>query len=95
MSMYGGMGPIDVAAENGDSRVQAMMSAGGQQPKGDVDYRVAQTPEQSCATCANFDGQQGCAVVAGTIDPRGVSNAYTPVGPSTASQETEAEAPLA
>ena len=87
------MDPLMQAQSNGMSRLDAMASDGALKAKGDVDYRVAETPEQSCGVCVHFDGQQGCEVVAGTIDPRGVSDAFEPAEvPAT---ETEAEAPLA
>lgn len=69
-SRLGAMGGGPEYAEmNGDE---------GKVPMGEVNYRPAEGPEMSCSTCAHFDGAGSCEVVAGEIDPRGVSDAFAP-----------------
>lgn len=59
-----------------NARIDSMM--GGKAPQAEVHYRPAATPDQSCSSCANFQPPQSCAVVAGVIDPHGVSDLFTP-----------------
>lgn len=44
--------------------------------KAEANYRDADTPEESCGTCANFDGHSTCKVVAGRISADHVSDEY-------------------
>lgn len=50
----------------------------GKQPFAAVHYRAADQPQQSCGTCEHFDGDDGCALVAGNIDPQGVCDLFAP-----------------
>jgi hypothetical protein len=55
--------------------------AGGAPPKtsqAQAHYGPALSAARSCALCANFDGNQGCAVVDGPVQPTGTSDLFTP-----------------
>lgn len=52
-------------------------TTGTKTSKADANYRIADTPDESCGTCNHFDGSGGCDVVAGHINPSHVSDHYS------------------
>lgn len=64
----------------------------GKVPMGDANYRMAESPEQSCAACIHFIGPDACEIVAGRIDPGGVSDFFetSVTGPPTGGPPTTA-----
>lgn len=70
MSRMGAMG----VAPDETTRMDA-----GKTPMGDAGYRQAETPEMSCQTCAHFQAPDACELVAGRIDPNGVSDLFEPL----------------
>lgn len=66
------MGAMGVAPD------ENLRSDAGKAPMGDVNYRMADTPEMSCMACKHFIADSACDVVAGRIDPNGVSDLFEP-----------------
>lgn len=58
----------------------------GKQAMGDVNYRAATNPEQSCGDCVHFDEQGSCELVAGNIDPMATCDLFAPEGPGAETQ---------
>ena len=46
--------------------------------KPEVNYRPAGSSDTNCGNCGHYEGDGICALVAGLIDPGGVSDLYTP-----------------
>lgn len=44
-----------------------------------VHYMTSDMGPFECGRCDHFDGQGGCGIVAGPIDPKGVCNVFTSV----------------
>lgn len=44
-----------------------------------------------CGNCLHYDGQGGCAIVDGPIDPEGMCHIFTPGGESAPDEEAPAE----
>lgn len=44
----------------------------------EANFRPAGSSETSCGSCANYQGDGICAVVAGLVSPDGVSDLWTP-----------------
>jgi hypothetical protein len=47
-----------------------------------------------CGNCLNFDGQGGCSIVAGPVDPQGHCNVWTPPDMEQTPEEAPMEAPV-
>lgn len=78
------LGAMGVAPDEG------MRADAGKVPMGEAGYQQAQTPEQSCASCVHFDGMASCDVVAGQIDPNGVSTLWEPAAAPMTAQPSPA-----
>ncbi|MGE4426044.1 MAG: hypothetical protein AB7G37_06310 [Solirubrobacteraceae bacterium] len=59
----------------------------GKVPMAEAGYRQGDPMGAACGACANFQPPDRCAVVAGQIDPAGVSDLFEPIGAAPAGQE--------
>jgi hypothetical protein len=61
-------------------RAQGRADDAGKAPPEQVNYRPAEDPAMSCATCQHFIEVDGsCEVVAGPIDPTFTSDLFEPI----------------
>lgn len=52
----------------------------GKRALGDVNYRAADFPGNSCGQCLHFQGPSSCELVAGQIDPQATCDLFEPTG---------------
>ena len=57
--------------------------------KADVNYRPADDPAESCATCTNFDGSGGCDRTSGSIKPTYVCDQHSNGGSSDSASDPD------
>ncbi len=65
------VGVLGGVAFNGQSRAEAKL------PQDQVSYQAAPKNEKRCKDCVNFEGNNSCRVVAGTISPDGWCRLWT------------------
>lgn len=67
--------------------LHAASTQSGTSTKSEANYRKADDPATSCATCTHFEEPSSCALVSGKIAPDHVSDLYDPK-PSSSSADT-------